>query len=437
MELHQVYMDQNLKLDATSMFDVDSLLNFDCSHAHQDTATGHLGLEKVVDDNEFCSEVDCGVNEFMETVLVEETRHLKENIQEEFMDESSLTDMLLTAAEAIEAEDWLLALRVIERLKSRLTDRQNGKNSFLKLAFFFTQGLQYKSFNAPELPHIPPVQKQTNTMSSFQMLQELTPYVKFAHLAANQAILETTQGDPEVHVIDFDVMEGIQWPPLMIDLVSRKGASLRITAVVGDPRSIVHTQQTGRRLKEFADSIYLPFRFEQILLENEEDYERIDESNKLIANCMIHQLHKPCRNFASVKCFLNGARKLTPKMIILTEEEILNLAKIPSMSFVDFFCEAFHHYTALYDSLVTSFRGYKAGLKLIEKVIELRILDSLKQFPCGSSDKKRWEDGLKGYKAKYLVGLFSGGYWVQREKCKLGLFWKSRSLISTTIWLPW
>ncbi|KAI3949792.1 hypothetical protein MKW92_039982 [Papaver armeniacum] len=130
-----------------------------------------------------------------------------------------------------------------------------------------------------------------------------------------------------------------------------------------------HTQQTGRRLKEFADSIYFPFRFEQILLENEEDYERIDASNKLIANCMIHQLHKPHRNFASVD-------------------------KIPSMSFVDFFCEAFHHYTVLYDSLVTSFRGYKAGLKLIEEVIELRILDSLRQFPFGSSDKKSWEDGF-------------------------------------------
>ncbi|KAI3957074.1 hypothetical protein MKW92_033098 [Papaver armeniacum] len=151
MELDHVYIDENLKLDATSMFDVDSLLNFDYTHAHQVTVTGHLGLEKVEDDNEFCSEVDCGVtvSEFMETVLLEETCHLKENIQEEFMDESSLTDMLLTTTEAIEAEDWLLSLTVIERLKSRLTDRQNGENSFLKLAFFFTQGLQYSinSFN--------------------------------------------------------------------------------------------------------------------------------------------------------------------------------------------------------------------------------------------------------------------------------------------------
>ncbi|XP_026430043.1 nodulation-signaling pathway 2 protein-like [Papaver somniferum] len=401
--------------DGTSMFEVDSLLNFNHIHAHdQDTATGHLDLEKVDVDIEFCLEMNPGVSECMDTV-VEETCHVKENIQEEFMEESGLTDVLLTAAEAIEAEDWLLAFIVVESLNSRLIDRENGENSFMKLVFFFTQGLHYKSFKAPELSPITPIQKPTDTMSVFQMLQELTPYLKFAHFAANQAILETTKGDPEVHVIDFDVLEGIQWPPLMIDLVSRKGVSLRITAVVGDPTSMGYIRQTGRRLKEFAGSIYLPFR-----------------------------------NFASVNCFLNGVRKLSPKMIILTEEEILNLAKIPSMSFVDFFCKAFHHYTALYESLVTSCRGYKVGLKLIEKVIELRILDSLKQFPFGSSDKKSWEGGfsaLKGYKAipmsyhnvsqaKYLVGIFSGGYWVQHEKCKLGLCWKSRPLISTIIWVP-
>ncbi|KAI3912358.1 hypothetical protein MKX01_038420 [Papaver californicum] len=411
------------------------LLNFHPIHALQGTAMAHLGQQKVDDDIEFCSEVNRGVNEFMNTVVAEETCHLKENIQEEFMEESSLTDLLLTAAEAVEAGDWLLAFT----------------NSFLKLAFFFTQGLHYKSFNAPELSPIPPIEKRTDSMSAFQMLQELTPYLKFAHLAANQAILETTQGDPEVHVIDFDVMEGIQWPPLMIDLVSRKGASLKITAVVGDPTCMGYIRQTGRWLKEFADSIYLPFRFEQILLEKEEDYQGVDASNKLIANCMIHQLHKPYRNLASVNCFLNGVRKLSPKMIILAEEEILNFSKIPSMSFVDFFCEVFHHYTALYDSLVSSFsKGYKVGLKMIEELIELRVLDSLNQFPCGSSDKKSWEDAfssLKGYKtipmsycnvsqAKYLVGLFNGGYWVQHEKCRLGLCWKSRPLISTTVWVP-
>ncbi|OVA03359.1 Transcription factor GRAS [Macleaya cordata] len=424
------------------MFEVDSLLNFD-SIQHQDTI---MGLEKVA-GTELGSEMN--QEETENAVLMEDNSHLK-GIQEELMEESSITDLLLTGAEAVEAENWPLAFTVIEKLKSRLFYRENGENAFNKLAFFFTQGLQYKSFNAPELLQ-KPVHRQTDTMSAFQMLQELTPYVKFAHLTANQAILEATRGEMEVQIIDFDVMEGIQWPPLMIDLVLRKGASLRIIAVVEDPQNMGLIQQTGRRLKEFADSIYLPFRFDQMLIEKEEDFEGIEVSKNLIANCMIHQLHMPHRNFSSVKCFLNGVTKLSPKMVILAEEELLNFSKIPSMSFVEFFCEAFHHYTALSDSLINSFcKGYKVGLKLIEEFLGLRILDCLKQFPCGNTEKKFWKDGfssLKGYKtipmsscnisqAKFLVGLFNGGYWVQHEKCRLGLCWKSRPLISASIWVP-
>uniref|UniRef100_A0A2N9HCD8 Uncharacterized protein n=1 Tax=Fagus sylvatica TaxID=28930 RepID=A0A2N9HCD8_FAGSY len=201
------------------------------------------------------------------------------------------------------------------------------------------------SLNYKSMKHQLPVANQhSSTISSaFRMLQELSPYVKFAHFTANQAILEATKGDHEIHVIDFDIMEGVQWPPLMVELAMRKDKDtfLRITTIIADHRNAFHVQQTGRRLKEFANSINLPFMFDQMLMVSEEDYERIQVGNTtLIANCMIHQLHLPNRSFSLVKSFLG-----------------------------EFFCEALHHYTALTDSLVSSFcGGYKMGLKLIIEV---------------------------------------------------------------------
>ncbi|KAF3945411.1 hypothetical protein CMV_028212 [Castanea mollissima] len=338
------------------------------------------------------------------------------------MQESSLTDLLLMGAEAVEAQNWSLASATVEKLIDLLSNTENGDDSFKGLALFFTQGLNYKSNTSLQMKN-EPVAEHTNTIFAFQMLQELSPYVKFAHFTANQAILEATQGDHEVHIIDFDIMEGVQWPPLMVELAMRKDAFLRITTIIADQTNAVNVLQTGRRLKEFANSINLAFMFDQMVIVREEDYEKIEVGNTLIANCMIHQLHMPNRSLQLVKSFLG-----------------------------EFFCEAFHHYTALSGSLVSSFcGGYKIGFRLIEKeLLGIRILDSLKQFPCEKKEKMLWANGfayLKGFRriplsfsnisqAKSLVSLFGRGYWVQQEKCMLALCWKSRPLTTASIWVP-
>ncbi|CAJ1937883.1 unnamed protein product [Sphenostylis stenocarpa] len=436
----------NIILD--EIFDQDSMEDL----LLEDTNNQDIGFLNHNDppETEFCHGFAPSPEENVHDSVEEGDSYLKE-IQAELMEETSLVDLLLTGAEAVEAHNWALASDIIEKLNNASSLR-NGDGLLNRLVFFFTQGLYYKSTNAPELLQHSAVSTHTNAFCVFQVLQELSPYVKFAHFTANQAILEATEGVENVHIIDFDIMEGIQWPPLMVDFAMRKGTtSLRITAITVDQRGTASAQQTGRRLKEFAASINFPFMFDQITMAREEDFQGIELGQTLIVNCMMHQW-MPNRSFSLVKTFLDGVTKLSPRLVVLVEEELFNFPRLKSMSFVEFFCEALHHYTALCDSLSSSLSGsHKMGLSMIEKeILGLRILDSVRQFPCERKERKVWEEGfysLKGFKrvpmstcnmsqAKFLVSLFGGGYWVQFEKGRLALCWKSRPLTVASIWLP-
>jgi hypothetical protein len=111
---------------------------------------------------------------------------------------------------------------------------------------------------------------------------------------------------------------------------------------------------------------------------------------------MIHQLHMPNRSFSSIKTFLGGVSRLTPKLVVLVEEELFSFYKFPYMSYVEFFCEAIHHYTTLSDSLVSSFlSANEMELRLIEKeYLGVKIVDSVSQLPCKKKERLLWEEGF-------------------------------------------
>ncbi|KZV33036.1 hypothetical protein F511_03302 [Dorcoceras hygrometricum] len=366
-----------------------------------------------------------------------------------------LVHLLMAAAEALAGASRCreLARVILVRLKELVSP--NVGTNMERLASYFTEALhglidagKYKEEH-----------RQTDVLAAFQLLQDMSPYVKFGHFTANQAILEAVSHDRRVHIVDYDIMEGIQWASLMQALVSRKDGTppphLRITAVSrggGGRCSFGTVQETGRRLTSFAASIGQPFSFHQCRLDAAETFKpsslRLVRGEALVINCMLHLPHFNHRSPDSIASFLSGSKTLNPRIVTLVEEE---MGPTGEQGFVGRFMDSLQHYSAMCDSLEAGFPMHGRSRGLVERVfLGPRIAGSLDRIFRAHEDGDvcSWGQWLAGIglspwsisfsnhcQAKLLIGLYNDGYRVEELAVnKLALGWKSRRLLSASIW---
>ena len=396
-----------------------------------------------------------------------------------------LVHLLIAAAEALDgSKSRDLAGVILVRLKEMVSD--GTKTNMERLAAYFTEALQgllesavgvlkhhhsdhsHSRSHSTQSSHNHNLhqsqsQSQTDILTAFQLLQDMSPYVKFGHFTANQAILEAVAHDKRVHIVDYDIMEGIQWASLMQALVSRKegppGPHLRITAITragsSGRRSIGTVQETGRRLIAFAASIGQPFSFHQCRLDSDETFRpsvlKLVRGEALVVNCMLNLPHFNFRAPDSVTSFLSGAKSLNPRIVTLVEEE-LGLGPVGKPDFLGRFMDTLHHYSAVYDSLEAGFPMQSRARALVERVfLGPRISGSLariyrnREKPEETSSCGDWlaTAGLKPVtissanhcQAKLLLSLFNDGYRVEEvANNKIVLGWKLRRLLSASVW---
>ncbi|KAK4791795.1 hypothetical protein SAY86_032208 [Trapa natans] len=400
--------------------------------------------------------------------------------EEEDLKGLRLVHLLMAAAEALTGanECHELARVILVRLKELVSPTSDS--NIERLAAHFAEALQGilngGAAAASKHRHVAVTgsgdqghdeHRQMEATAAFHLLQDMSPYVKFGHFTANQAILEAVVHHRRVHVVDYDIMEGIQWAAFMQALVSRKegfpAPHLRITALSrgggGGWRCVSTVQQTGRRLAAFAASVSLPFSFHQCRLDSDESFRpnnlKLMRGEVLIFNCMLHLPHFSYRASHSIASFLAGARTVKPKLVVLSEEEMGS--GVEDGGFVAHFMDTLHHFSAIYDSLEAGFPMQSRARELVERIfLGPRIASRLAciyqshgvEAACNNGSLS-WgrcleEAGFMPAKmsfsnhcqAKLLVGLFNDGYKVEKlAGDRLVLSWKSRPLLSASIWI--
>ncbi|XP_071685290.1 scarecrow-like protein 23 [Lolium perenne] len=178
-----------------------------------------------------------------------------------------LLRLLLRCAEAVAADQLPEARDMLQEIAELASPFGYSPE---RVAAYFGDALcarvlsSYLGAYSPLLAASPLAAAQSRRDSSaFQAYNALSPLVKFSHFTANKSILQALDGEDRVHVVDLDIMQGLQWPGLFHMLASRpcRPLSLRVT---GLGASLDVLQPTGRRLANFAASLGLPFEFHPI-----------------------------------------------------------------------------------------------------------------------------------------------------------------------------
>ncbi|KAI3666766.1 hypothetical protein L6452_41803 [Arctium lappa] len=382
----------------------------------------------------------------------------REEIRQQKRDEQGLhlLALLLQCAEAVSADNFEEANKMLLEISELSTPYGTSAQ---RVAAYFSEAMSARLMSSclGIYTTLPPnaaaaaaalPQGLKKMTSAFQVFNGISPFVKFSHFTANQAIQEAFEREDRVHIIDLDIMQGLQWPGLFHILASRPGGPpfVRLT---GLGNSLDALEATGKRLSDFADKLGLPFEFSAVADKvGNLNPERLKVSKReaVAVHWLQHSLYDVTGSDTNTLWFL---QRLGPKVVTVVEQDLSHAG-----SFLGRFVEAIHYYSALFDSLGSSYGEESEERHVVEQQLLSKEIRNVLAIggPSRSGEMKfnNWREKLEqcGFKgislagnaaaqATLLLGMFpSNGYTLVEDKGTLKLGWKDLCLLTASAWRP-
>ncbi|KAB5560917.1 hypothetical protein DKX38_005874 [Salix brachista] len=363
-----------------------------------------------------------------------------------------LVHTLLACAKETQEENLELADALVKRI-GLLAASQTG--AMRKVATYFAEALARRIYKISPQNYC----LDSSCLDTLEMhFYETCPYLKFAHFTANQAILEAFADASRVHVIDFGLKQGMQWPALMQALALRPGGppAFRLTGIgPPQPDNTDALQQVGWKLAQLARTIGVEFEFRGFVANSLADLDAemlglLPPEVEAVAVNSVFELHRLLARPGGIDKVLGSIKAMRPKIVTVVEQE----ANHNSPVFLDRFTEALHYYSSLFDSLEGSGMIPRSqDLVMSELYLGRHICNVV---ACEGADRverhetlAQWRTrldsagfdpvhlGSNAFKqASMLLALFAGGdgYRVEENNGCLMLGWHTRPLIATSAW---
>ncbi|XP_059645682.1 scarecrow-like protein 28 [Cornus florida] len=270
-------------------------------------------------------------------------------------DEFELISLLTACIESISSKN----LVGINHFLAKLGDLASPRGSPIsRLTAYYTEALGLRVARLwPHFFHITIPREfdraDEDGGTALRLLNQVSPIPKFIHFTSNEILLRAFEGKDRVHIIDFDIKQGLQWPSLFQSLASRSNppSHVRITGIGGSKQDLI---ETGDRLAGFAEALNLPFEFHPVV-DRLEDVRlwmlHVKERECVAVNC-IFQLHKMLYdgNGGALRDLFGLIRSTNPTIVLMAEQE----AEHNDLSLEMRLSNSLRYYSSIFDSVGNS-----------------------------------------------------------------------------------
>ncbi|XP_047332507.1 protein SCARECROW-like [Impatiens glandulifera] len=355
-----------------------------------------------------------------------------------------LLTRLLECAVAISIDNLGEARRMLLELTQMVSPW--GPSCAERVVAYFAEAMSSRVINS-WLGISTPLINYRSVHCAFQVFNNISPFVKFAHFTSNQAILEAFHCRDRVHIIDLDIMHGLQWPALFHILATRLEGPPRLKMTAIGP-SLEILSETGKHLSSFARRLGIEFEFHPLPMRFGDIHVSMLHVNKgetLAVHWLQHSLYDATGpDWKTMRLI----QELAPKVVTLVEQDISF-----GGSFLDRFVGSLHYYSTVFDSLGALWQTDDKGRHHVEHCLLQREINNILAIggPARSGEDKfrhwRGEFAGKGFlqvpmsgnsmaQAQLILNMFphGHGYNLIQGDGSLRLGWKGTSLFTASAW---
>lgn len=324
------------------------------------------------------------------------------------------------------ADLWTLLIQCSQSVANY--DRRNA-NTFLKqirqlsspcgdsiqrVAHYFANGLEARltgtktpSYSA----HVNNELSSSDILKAYQLYITACPFFRMSFCFANSTIRKLAQQATRIHIIDFGILYGFQWPGLIQRLSQRPGGppKLRVTGIeLPQPgfRPAEKIKETMRRLASYCDRFNVPSEYNVIAQRWEtiryEDL-KIKPGEIVVVNCLHRMRHVPDETVATSNprdSVLKLIRRINPELFI---HGVVNGA-YSAPCFGTRFKEALLHFSGLFDMFDTTVSREDEYRKKLEKAIYGR--DIVNVVACEGLERVDRPEPYKQWQARNIKAGF-------------------------------